>query len=153
MSKIEEAKIEEVVEETVKKPYTLRDLNDEDIYPLCEIIGKVLPDDMKEAFVQIMSGEKSLKDTGIMVVFDLGKLILKNFSSVKTEMYGLLSDMSGIPVEELKKMPFGTTPRMIKDIFQDAKNTDFFKELSEFLSQVNLNFGICCIQGTQIPKN
>ncbi len=134
MSKNEEAKIEEVVEETVKKPYTLRDLNDEDIYPLCEIIGKVLPDDMKEAFVQIMSGEKSLKDTGIMVVFDLGKLILKNFSSVKTEMYGLLSDMSGIPVEELKKMPFGTTPRMIKDIFQDAKNTDFFKELSEFLS-------------------
>ena len=134
MSKIEEAKIEEVVEETVKKPYTLRDLNDEDIYPLCEIIGKVLPDDTKEAFVQIMSGEKSLKDTGIMVVFDLGKLILKNFSSVKTEMYGLLSDMSGIPVEELKKMPFGTTPRMIKDIFQDAKNTDFFKELSEFLS-------------------
>jgi len=134
MSKIEEVKIEEVVEETVKKPYTLRDLNDEDIYPLCEIIGKVLPDDMKEAFVQIMSGEKSLKDTGIMVVFDLGKLILKNFSSVKTEMYGLLSDMSGIPVEELKKMPFGTTPRMIKDIFQDAKNTDFFKELSEFLS-------------------
>jgi hypothetical protein len=134
MSKIEEVKIEEVVEETVKKPYTLRDLNDEDIYPLCEIIGKVLPDDMKEAFVQIMSGEKSLKDTGIMVVFDLGKLILKNFSSVKTEMYGLLSDMSGIPVEELKKMPFGTTPRMIKDIFQDAKNTDFFKELSGFLS-------------------
>jgi hypothetical protein len=135
MSKIEEANVEEIqVEELVKKPYALRDLNDEDIYPLCEIIGKVLPDDMKEAFVQIMSGEKSLKDTGIMVVFDLGKLILKNFGSVKTEMYGLLSDMSGIPVEELKKMPFGTTPRMIKDIFQDAKNTDFFKELSEFLS-------------------
>lgn len=134
MNKIEEVKNEEVVEEAVKKPYTLRDLNDEDIYPLCEIIGKVLPDDMKEAFVQLVSGEKSLKDTGIMVVFDLGKLILKNFGSVKTEMYGLLSDMSGIPVEELKKMPFGTTPRMIKDIFQDAKNTDFFKELSEFLS-------------------
>jgi len=134
MSKIEEVKIEEVVEETVKKPYTLRDLNDEDIYPLCEIIGKVLPDDMKEAFVQIMSGEKSLKDTGIMVVFDLGKLILKNFSSVKTEMYGLLSDMSGIPVEELKKMPFGTPPRMLKVIFQDDNNTDLFKELSEFLS-------------------
>ena len=145
MSKVEEVikdmqeEIEQEMKETLeamkpKKPYILRDLNDEDIYPLCEIIGKVLPDDMKEAFVQIMSGEKSLKDTGIMVVFDLGKLILKNFSSVKTEMYGLLSDMSGIPVEELKKMPFGTTPRMIKDIFQDAKNTDFFKELSEFLS-------------------
>ncbi len=132
--KIEEVIADVQVEELVKKPYTLRDLNDEDIYPLCEIIGKVLPDDMKEAFVQIMSGGKSLKDTGIMVAFDLGKLILKNFNSVKTEMYGFLSGISGIPVEELKKMPFGTTPRMIKDIFQDAKNTDFFKELSEFLS-------------------
>ncbi len=141
MSKKEETKIEEVtdtpeipVEELVKEPYTLRELTDEDIYPVCEIIGKVLPDDMKEAFVQIMSGEKSLKDTGIMVAFDLGKMILKNFSSVKTEMYEFLSGMSGIPVEELKKMPFGTTPRMIKDVFKDAKNTDFFKELSEFLS-------------------
>lgn len=142
MSKIEETKIEEVVadvqvEELVKKPYTLRDLTDEDIYPLCEIIGKVLPDDMKESFVQIMSGKnpmESLREVGIMVVFDLGKLILKNFSSVKTEMYEWLSDMSGIPAESLRKMPFGTTPRMIKDVFQDAKNTDFFKELSEFLS-------------------
>jgi hypothetical protein len=141
MSKKEETKIEEVVdvpkipvEELVKEPYTLRELTDEDIYPVCEIIGKVLPDDMKEAFVQIMSGEKSLKDTGIMVAFDLGKMILKNFSRVKTEMYEFLSGMSGIPVEELKKMPFGTTPRMIKDVFKDAKNTDFFKELSEFLS-------------------
>jgi len=134
-----EKALEIPVEEVVKKekPYTLRDLNDEDIYPLCEIIGKVLPDDMKESFVQIMDSEnpmESLKEIGIMVAFDLGKLILKNFSSVKTEMYALLSDMSGIPVEELKKMPFGTTPRMIKDIFQGAKNTDFCKELSEFLS-------------------
>ena len=143
MSKIEEVKIEEVVdvpeipvEEVVEKEksYTLRELTDEDIYPVCEIIGKVLPDDMKEAFVQVVSGEKSLKDTGIMVAFDLGKMILKNFNSVKTEMYEFLSSMSGIHVFELKKMSFGTTPRMIKDIFRDAKNTDFFKELSEFLS-------------------
>lgn len=132
MSEIMEVKNEEVAE--VKKPYTLRDLTDEDIYPLCEIIGKVLPDDMKEPFLQVVNGEKSLKDTGIFVAFDLGKLILKNFGSVKEDMYIFLSGMSGIPVGELKKMPFGTTPKMIKDVFQDAKNTDFFKELSEFLS-------------------
>lgn len=144
MSKaIEEAKIEEVVdtpeipvEELAEKqkPYTLRDLTDEDIYPVAEIIGKVLPDDMKEAFVQVMNGEKSLKETGIMVVFDLGKLVLRNFSSVKAQMYAFLSSLSGIPEEELRKMPFGTTPKMIKEVFQDAKKTDFFKELSELLS-------------------
>lgn len=144
MSKaIEEAKIEEVVDTPeipveelveVKKPYTLRDLTDEDIYPVADIIGKVLPDDMKEAFVQVMNGEKSLKETGIMVVFDLGKLVLRNFSSVKAEMYAFLSSLSGIPEEELRKMPFGTTPKMIKEVFQDAKKTDFFKELSELLS-------------------
>lgn len=146
MSKNEEAKIEEVtntpeipVEEVVKKekPYTLRELTDEDIYPICEIIGKVLPEDMKNSFVQMMSAEKpmeSLKEIGIMVAFDLGKLILQNLGSIKDEMYAFLSSLSSIPEEELRKMPLGTTPRMIKDVFQGAKNTDFFKELSEFLS-------------------
>lgn len=125
------------VEELAKKPYTLRELNDEDIYPLVEIIGKVVPDDMKDAFVQAVNGEspvESIKEMGIMVVFDLGKMILRNFRSVKAEMYDFLSSMSGIPADELRKMPFGTTPKMIKDIFMDAKNTDFFKELSELLS-------------------
>lgn len=144
MSKaIEEAKIEEVVDTPeipveelveVKKPYTLRDLTDEDIYPLVEIIGKVLPDDSKDAFVQAMNGKKTLDEIGIMIVVDLGKLVLKNFSIVKTEMYAFLSGLSGISEEELRNMPFGTTPRMIKDVFMSAKNTDFFKELSELLS-------------------
>ena len=131
--KVEET-VEIPVEELVEKPYTLRELSDEDIYPLIEIIGKVLPEDMKEPFLQVVNGGKSLKDTGIFVAFDLGKLILKNFGSVKAEMYAFLSSMSGIPEDKLRKMPFGTTPKMVKEIFMDAKNTDFFKELSEYLS-------------------
>lgn len=141
MSK-EAVKVEETmeipVEELAEKPYTLRELSDEDIFPLIEIIGKVLPEDAKQALVQELSGEdgkeKSLKEVGVMIVFDFGKYIMKNFSSVKTEMYEFLSSMSGIPEDKLRKMPFGTTPKMVKEIFMDAKNTDFFKELSEFLS-------------------
>lgn len=141
MSK-EAVKVEETmeipVEELAKKPYTLRELSDEDIYPLIEIIGKVLPEDAKQALVQELGGEdgngKSLKEAGVMIMFDFGKYIMKNFGSVKAEMYAFLSSMSGIPEDKLRKMPFGTTPKMVKEIFMDAKNTDFFKELSEYLS-------------------
>ena len=138
MQEVVDQALEETLEDMkVKKPDTLRELTDEDIYPICEIIGKVLPEDMKNSFVQMMSAEKpmeSLKEIGIMVAFDLGKLILQNLGSIKDEMYAFLSSLSGIPEEELRKMPLGTTPRMIKDVFQGAKNTYFFKELSEFLS-------------------
>ena len=131
---IKEEKVEEVVEEAAKKPYTLRELTDEDIFPIVEIIGKVLPDDSKTAFIQVASGEKTLKELGILVAFDLSRLILTNLSSVKPEVYAFLSSMTGLKPEELRKMPFGTTPKIIKEIFQGAKFADFFKELSGSLS-------------------
>lgn len=117
----------DVAEEVVEKPYTLRELNDEDLYTVIEILGIVLPDDAKEAFAQAVSGEKSLKEIGGLVAFDMLRLILKNFSAVKPQVYSFLSDLSGIPVDDIRKMPFGTTPKMLKEVFQE--NASFFKEL------------------------
>jgi hypothetical protein len=45
----------------------------------------------------------------------------------------MLSDLSGIPADEIPEMPFGTTPNMIWDIVKDAKNASFFRELSKLL--------------------
>ena len=131
----EEVKVEEVVEEV--KPYTLRELNDEDLYTMVEIIGAVLPDDAKEAFIQNTDGngeKKPFEIIGKMVAFDMVRLILKNMKTVKNEVYALLSDLSGIPADEIKKMPFGTTPKMLKEVFQNKNNTNFFKELFGLLS-------------------
>lgn len=124
----EEVKAEEKVNE---KPYTLRELCDEDLYSLLAILGEVIPDDAKDAFAQIVTGEKTLQQVGGMVAFDMVRLIMKNFKTVKSEVYDFLSDLSGIPADKIRKMPFGTTPTMLKEVFEDAKNADFFKELSK----------------------
>ena len=127
MSEMEEAVVES------EKAYTLRELNDEDLYTVVEIIGKVLPDDAKEAFAQAVNAGVPVEKVGGMVAFDIVRLILKNLKAVKDEVYSFLSDLSGIPADDIRKMPFGTTPRMLKEVFTSEKNADFFKELSGLL--------------------
>lgn len=133
-----EAIVEEVMtEETVEKPYKLRKLCDEDLYTVIEIIGKAVPDEAKEAFAQAVSDEngkkKPLEKIGGMIGFDIVRFILKNFKCIKADVYAFLSDLSGIPAEDIKKMPFGTTPKMLKEVFTSEGNADFFKELFKSL--------------------
>lgn len=130
---IEEVNVAEESAKVKEKPYTLRELCDEDIYPIVDILDKTLPDDIKDAFKQMLSGGESLESVGGMVVIDIARMVVKNISKAKEEIYGFLSELSGIPVEQLKKMPFGTTPRMIYDLFGNVKNTDFFMAVSESL--------------------
>lgn len=125
--------IEEIKETTAEKPYTLRRLNDEDLFTVVEIIGIALPEEAKAAFAQAVAGGDIVKRGG-MVAFDIVKFIMKNIKACKNEVYSLLSDLSGIPADEIRKMPFGTTPKMLKEVFENEKDSDFFTELSKLLS-------------------
>lgn len=124
---------EEIKETTAEKPYTLRRLNDEDLFTVVEIIGIALPEEAKAAFAQAVTDGNVVKRGG-MVAFDVVKFIMKNIKACKNEVYSLLSDLSGIPADEIRKMPFGTTPKMLKEIFENEKDSDFFTELSKLLS-------------------
>ena len=123
--------VDNAVEETVERSYTLRRLTDCDLFPILDILGKVLPDDLAAVLMQVVSKEKSLKEVGVVVVVRLVKAIFSNMGKVKDELYELLSDVSGIPVAELAEMPFGTTPMMVWDIVNNEKNAGFFKVLSK----------------------
>ncbi len=118
----------------IERPYTLRKLKDGDLFPVLKILRKVGVKDCKEAFVQVASGEKTLKQIGIMASFDMADILIRNLPCVLDEAYGLWSDLSGIPAEEIKDMEFGTLPLMILDTFSEARNTSFFRVLSRFLS-------------------
>ncbi len=122
---------EEVTEEI--KPYKLRSLKDKDFYPMLDIITATLPDDLADVFVQLATGEKSVDEIGGMVVYKIAVSVLKNVSAIPDKIYPLLSDLSGIPADEIPEMPFGTTPSMIWDIIADAKNASFFRALSKLL--------------------
>lgn len=122
---------EEVTEEV--KPYKLRSLKDKDFYPMLDIITATLPDDLADVFVQLATGAKSVNEIGGMVVYKIAVSVLKNVSAIPDKIYPLLSDLSGIPADEIPEMPFGTTPSMIWDIVADAKNASFFRALSKLL--------------------
>ena len=129
-TKLEEIKAEETA---VAKPYNLRSLKDRDLFPMLDIITTVLPADLSEIFVQLVTGEKSVNEIGGMAVYKIVIAVLKNVSTMPDKIYPLLSDLSGIPAEEIPEMQFGTTPNMIWDIVKDAKNASFFTELSKLL--------------------
>ena len=131
------------VEKTVEKPYTLRPLYDEELYTILDIIEKLCPEDIRPIFIKAMEKftkkeaeagddkdmlEKLANDFGMDVVMELGLVIIRNMKNVKDDVYALLSDLSGIDADQIRKMPFGTTPRMIMDVVKDERNRDFFGE-------------------------
>jgi hypothetical protein len=133
------------VENSVEKvkPYTLRPLYDEELYTILDIIEKLCPEDIRPIFIKAMEKftkkeaeagddkdmlEKLANDFGMDVVMELGLVIIRNMKNVKDDVYALLSDLSGIPADQIRKMPFGTTPKMIMDVVKDERNRDFFGE-------------------------
>lgn len=146
---------EKNADKAVEKPFTLRPLCDEDLYPILDIIAKVCPEQMQPIFMKVMekfNGMENLPDVsdglapeevnaareklladlatdiGVDVVMDLGLTIIRNLKTVKDEVYSLLSDLSGIPADQIRTMPFGTTPKMIMAVVKDIRNLDFFGE-------------------------
>ena len=131
MSKQETEILNETAEEVVERPYTLRDLTDEDLYPVIDIIATVFPEDLTTIIMKVASGEKKLDELGAVAVIQIVRAILKNIGAIKADLYAFLSDVSGVPADDIKKMPFGTTPMMIWDIVHDVKNASFFKVVSK----------------------
>lgn len=120
-------------ENTVEKAYTLREMRDDDLWPLLDIIGKVFPEELSGIFAQIATGEKKVEEVGAAVMVKLVSAVLKNMGKVRGEVYDFLSGVTGIPADVIPGMKFGTTPKMVWDIARDVKNADFFKELSKSL--------------------
>jgi hypothetical protein len=119
------------MENTESKAYELRRLVDRDLFPILNILGAILPDDLASVFVQVATKEKKVEEIGMSVMMRLVKVICSNIDVVRDDLYGLLSDVSGIPEEDIGEMPFGTTPMMLLDIVKNEKNADFFKVLSK----------------------
>ena len=130
---VEETTVEEAVEEVVERPYTLRRLKDSDLMPLLQLLRKLGLKDFKDAFTSA-KGEKDVEALGKLVVLDIADIIIDKIStSACDDIYAFWSGLSGIPVEEIKEMEFGTLPLMIYDTFSEVKDTSFFKVLFKLL--------------------
>ena len=79
------------------------------------------------------TGEATLKQVGLLTAFDIADILIGNLTKVEEEVYSLYAEMSGLSVEEIKEMEFGTLPLMVLDSINEVKNTSFFKVLSKLL--------------------
>ena len=126
-------KLEKLMEmgKTEKKPYTLRRLDGEDLWPVLDIVGKVLPDDLATVFTEIATGEKNAAEVGGVVVFRLVSTIIKDIGKVKNEVYNFLTSVSGLTKEEINALGLMAVPKMIWEIYNAEKNVDFFGDASK----------------------
>lgn len=133
MSKAEKMnEVMEPQEEVIERPYTMRKLKDSDLFPLLQLLRKIGLQNFKQSFIQETEG-KTVNAVGITVVLDMADIIIANLGTASDDIYEMWSGLSGIPVNEMKEMEFGTLPLMIYDTFNEVKNTSFFKVLSKFL--------------------
>lgn len=144
-NKKEDREIKEVIhngkaipkEEVIERPYTLRKLKDSDLMPVLQLFRKLGLKDFKDAFTKVAgsdSAKDAIEEVGKLVVLDIADIVIdKICTSACDDIYAFWSDLSGIPVEEMKEMEFGTLPLMIYDSFNEVKNTPFFKVLFKLL--------------------
>lgn len=124
----------------VERPYELRLLKDSDLFLLLKILKKIGIKDFKDAFIQsqsdkeAVSGKEVVRNIGILTTFDIVDTLLGNLDKIEEELYILCSDLSGISIDEIREMEFGTMPLMLLDMFTNVRNSSFFKVLSKFLS-------------------
>lgn len=121
-------------EEIIERPYTLRRLKNSDLFLLIKMLKKIGIKDFKEAFIQVASGDKTIKEIGILTAFDIADILIGNLPKIEDDVYEMWSNLSGIPAVEIPNMEFGTLPLMIMDTFKEERNTSFFKVLSKLLS-------------------
>ena len=120
------------------KPYSLRRLDGNDIWPLLEIVGKVMPDDLMPYVMGVIEkvgadnitkeiGKDGLfDDLGADVVYRMVAAIIKDFGKVKNEVYAFLSSVSGLEKDEINALGLVAVPKMIWEIYNAEK--DFFKQ-------------------------
>lgn len=125
--------IEKIEEEIIERPYTLRKLKDGDLIPLLGIFRKMGLKDFKDVVVKAANGG-NVKEIGVEAILNIGDVMIEHLETdAGPAIYDFYSNMSGIPVEEIKDMEFGTLPMMIYDSFSEVKNTSFFKVLAKLL--------------------
>lgn len=112
--------------------FKIRSLCADDIFPMCDIIGKCGIAEFKNCFLK-NNKEKNQYSAGVNAVFEMAGIICKNISACKNEIYSFLSDLSGISDDELKSMKPADFIRLIKAVFSKREAYDFFMAVSGFL--------------------
>lgn len=156
----------ELQETERKKPYQLRKLCADDIFPIARIIGKlgideliscVADDDITEILMKLVKRKKLMKkndeqvemsqenegedkefDTetfvagGVVITRIINKVLLR-LDDCRTDIYIVLSNLSGIKHENIKKLDAEIFLEMITDVIMKEEFKNFYKVALRFI--------------------
>lgn len=117
--------------------YELRNLTSDDIFPMFQIISKIGIREFKSCFESpevkeaiAKSGELDFNSVGLAVMLDIGGIVLANVPKAKSDIYLLLSNLSGLTEKEIGALPMATFAQMIIDVVKKDEFKDFFQVVS-----------------------
>lgn len=141
MSEVKNEKIMNISEEMNEKPYTLKKLSTEHIFPMLKVLNKIGLKDMKDnenvkniIFMFTNSKSKVTIDPsklGLDIFLELACIITDSIPKCEAELYALLSMASDLSVEQIRKQSPATTFEMIVDFVKKEEFKDFFKVASK----------------------
>ena len=134
-----------------EKPYKLRALCAEDVFPMLNILKKIGIKEFKECFSKetlegivemFMNGakaenedsESTLVAVGISIlpsVLDIADVFIGNLSKCEAEIYKFLENVSDLSIAEIKKLNMADFFGMIVDVIKKEEFKDFFKVVSK----------------------
>lgn len=124
-------------EAVIEKPYTLRKLCADDIFPFCSIINQIGFKEIKGCFEkpeikEMISGESvDASAVGLPIAMDIAGIILANVENCKGSLYQLLSQLSGLTKEEIAALDIDVFAEMIIDVAKKEEFKSFFKVASK----------------------
>ena len=141
--------VAEIVTER-EKPYQLRELCAEDVFPMLAIVKKIGIKEFKECFSEetlekivglFMDGakaenkdeDKTLVAVGISIlpsVLDVADVLIGNISKCENEFYKFLTNISNLSIDQIKKLKMADFFEMIVDVLKKEEFKDFFKVVS-----------------------
>lgn len=133
---------------TMKQPvYTFRRLNSTDMFLMFKIVGKIginefasclEKDSVKKMIAKATRGESSEDATtmvGLSVILEMVNIIMCNLPKCEDEIYQMLSNVSGMKVDRIKKLDMCTFTEMVIDFIKKEEFKDFFKVVLRLFKQ------------------
>lgn len=127
-----------------EKKYELRVLQSKDIFTMSKIIRKIgvnefvscfESDEVKEVIAGIKDekADDSIRAVGMYVMLDIATVIINHIPDVETEVYTMLSNLSGMNKDEIENLDIATFVEMIIDVFKKDEFKDFIVVVSKLL--------------------
>lgn len=100
-----------------EKLYTLRNIESTDVFGLVKILKKIGVSKFKTLFTD----KSNQEEQGLKFI----EVIIDGICDAEEEIYSFLATLSGLKVDEIKKLDGSVFLQMIYDVFDNPKFKDF----------------------------